>query len=666
MSNPQSRKITRNPSAQTDERGSEGGGMTITSLEDLAILVETTDVECKAAQGRLGKGEIPDSIWETYSAMANTNGGHIYLGIEETKSHAFILCGIQKPEQILKSFWDTVHNKKKISRDILQDQNAQIITIDGKMILELTIPRAERHIKPVYVGDNPLTGTYIRRHEGDYRANEETVRRMMAEAVEDSRDDRSIGGFGLDDLDINTLNAYRNRFSASKPENPLNDLPMETFLVRIGAMRKDRATGKIGLTLGGLLMFGRYDTIIEGLPNYMVDYQERPEPKKEARWIDRVVPDGTWSGNLYDFYQKVIRKLTADLKIPFALKGETRIDDTPIHQALREALTNTLIHADYTGRVSVLVVKRPDMFGFRNPGLMRVSIDQAFLGGISDCRNHRIQDMFRYIGLGDHAGSGLPSILKSWKSQHWRTPLLYENREYEQTLLELRTISLYPDKTIAHLRELLGDRFTALSELGSIILATAETEDVVTHTRIKNLTTEHPKDITAEFMRLVRDGMLVKHGETRGAEYTLPGKSYRTFTEIPEDSTITALQESAPLGDNSPDLPSDSLQIDGDSLQIDGDSLQIDANSLQILIKKLETAGKYPFPKKVSRADMIATICELCANSWVDLRSLSLALSRDAGALQIHYISRMVSNELLLLKFPETKNHPSQAYRTKL
>lgn len=612
--------------------------MMITSLDDLAILVETTDVECKAAQGKSGKGEIPESIWETYSAMANTNGGHIYLGIEENKNHEFILRGIQNPEQLLKSFWDTIRNKNKVSNDILQDQNVLINTIDGKTILELTIPRADRHNKPIYIGNNPMTGTYIRRHEGDYRAHEEIVRRMMAEAIEDSRDDRILDSFDLNDLDINTVNAYRNRFSSSKPESPWNELPQEVFLNRIGAIRKDRASGKIGLTLAGLLMFGRYDTIIEVLPNYMVDYQERPEPKKEARWIDRVVPDGTWSGNLYDFYQKVIRKLTADLKIPFNLKGETRIDDTPVHQALREALTNTLIHADYTGRVSVLVVKRPDMFGFRNPGLMRISIDQAFLGGISDCRNHRIQDMFRYIGLGDHAGSGLPSIIKSWQSQHWRTPLLYENLEYEQTLLELRTISLYPDEAIAHLREMFGEGFNSLNELGRIIIATAETEDIVTHTRVKDLTTEHPKDITAEFMRLVRDGMLVKHGETRGAEYTLPGKCYRAFTELPEDTS------SPDLFSNSPDLTSNS------------------PNLTRLLSEKL-TEWKYTkMPGKLNANRMQELIVLLCREQWLSLSELSALLDRDSKSLQDQYLTPMLAAGKIQLKFKDTPNHPKQAY----
>ncbi len=99
----------------------------------------------------------------------------------------------------------------------------------------------------------------------------------------------------------------------------------------------------------------------------MLDYQERPEAPYRAARIDRVTLDGKWSGNLYDFYRKVYLKLTADLKVPFALEKGQRQDETPVHEALREALANALVHADYADRASVLVVKRPDMFGFR-PG----------------------------------------------------------------------------------------------------------------------------------------------------------------------------------------------------------------------------------------------------------------------------------------------------------
>lgn len=77
----------------------------------------------------------------------------------------------------------------------------------------------------------------------------------------------------------------------------------------------------------------------------------------------------------------MILKLTSELKVPFELKGGERQDDTPVHQALREALVNTIVHADFTGRASLLAVKRPDMFGFRNPGRMLVPLEVALKGG---------------------------------------------------------------------------------------------------------------------------------------------------------------------------------------------------------------------------------------------------------------------------------------------
>lgn len=69
-------------------------------------------------------------------------------------------------------------------------------------------------------------------------------------------------------------------------------------------------------------------------------------------------------------------------------------------------MVNCLIHADYSDRAAVLVMKSPAGFGFRNPGLMRVPVDQALQGGASDCRNRTLHQIFadrpgraRRIGL---------------------------------------------------------------------------------------------------------------------------------------------------------------------------------------------------------------------------------------------------------------------------
>ena len=212
--------------------------MTVASLEDLETLVETIDLECKAAQGRDGSGELPESLWETYSAMANTAGGEIFLGIEETKDHRFVCRGIKNPDKIVKAFWDGVRSKKKVSADILPAAGVEVLDIEGRAVIRISVPRADRHKRPVFLGENPLGGTFVRRHEGDYRADDETVRRMMAEAVEDSRDDRLLEHFGLGDLEMESLSAYRNRFSALKPDSPWIGLPMDEFLMRIGALRR--------------------------------------------------------------------------------------------------------------------------------------------------------------------------------------------------------------------------------------------------------------------------------------------------------------------------------------------------------------------------------------------------------------------------------------------
>jgi hypothetical protein len=317
---------------------------------DLASLAESSDLECKAAQGRDGRGELPEDFWKSYSAMANTDGGVILLGIQEKPRGEFRALGLADVEKLRKALWDNLHNRKQVSCNLLTEQSIAPIEIDGKTVLRIQVPRAARQQKPVHVGSNPFGGTYLRRYEGDYAADDETVRRLMAERVEDSRDERVLKGFDFSDLDMDTVAAYRNRFAAVR--SPATSGP--TCRSRIswsGWAPSARAARRAlsGLRLAGLLMFGRAEVIRDALPHYMVDYQERPEPRADKRWIDRLVPDGSWSGNVYDFFRKVYQKLTADLKVPFQLQEGQRVDDTPVHEALREALANTLIHADFTG-----------------------------------------------------------------------------------------------------------------------------------------------------------------------------------------------------------------------------------------------------------------------------------------------------------------------------
>lgn len=418
---------------------------------DIRDLAEDSDLEVKKAIGRDGKGELPKDFFKTYSAMANSYGGVILLGIEEKPKGSFHVAGITETGTVLKALWDSLNNRNQISVNILTDEMVEVNKIQSKNVIKISVPRARRMQRPVYIGANPVTGTYRRNYEGDYLCSEEVVRRMMVEQIEEVRDARMLEGFSFNDIDDDTLRAYRNQFKSTRFDHPWLDLDDVQFLHRIGGWTFDRDTGKDGITVAGLLMFGKLRSILDAIPNYIVDYQERPANSTETRWLDRVTTDGSWSGNLYDFYRKVIQKLFRELKVPFKLEDLRRVDETPVHEAIREALINALIHADYTGRTPILIVKGSDMFLFRNPGSMRLPLEDALRGGLSDCRNRNLQKMFQLIGYGEQAGSGIPRIYRSWSKQLWRSPDLFENLDPEYTQLTMHMVSLLPQETLYEL-----------------------------------------------------------------------------------------------------------------------------------------------------------------------------------------------------------------------
>ncbi|MDP2853127.1 MAG: putative DNA binding domain-containing protein [Smithellaceae bacterium] len=647
------------------------------TLEDIAVMAESVDLECKAAQGRDSYGELPQDVWKSYCAMANTDGGTILLGVQEKPIGVFKALGITNVEKVRKALWDNLHNRQVVSLNLLSENNVQPVGVDGKTLLRIEVPRARRQQRPVYLGANPFGGTYVRRHESDYLVDDDAVRRMIAEQVEDSRDDRVLKGFEFKDLDMESVTAYRHRFSAVKPGHVWLDLPLREFLESVGAFGRNRDEGYSGLRLAGLLMFGRAEVIRDAVPNYMLDYQERPEAKAEKRWVDRLVPDGTWSGNIYDFYRKVYQKLTADLKVPFQLQEGQRIDDTPVHEALREALVNTLIHADYSGRVSVLVVKRPDMFGFRNPGRMRIPPDIAILGSNSDCRNRRLQTLFQLVGYGDHAGSGLPKIYRNWQGQHWRRPLLYEQTDPEQTLIELRMTSLIPAEALTELESHLGDDFRQLPELGRLALVMAVSEGMVNHARLREISTVHPADITKMLGRLVKDHFLVPDGVGRGMVYSAPWMPRPATREafsadlvalpvakitVPElkgqelegQSQELALKRQE-LVPKRQELVS-TRQVSGLPIWTNRDQISDDEwISLETIALPVKGSGKVPIKT------MQDVIRQLCQNRYMGLSLLAELLGRNEEHLRNRHLNKMVNANLLGHAFPRP-NDPRQAY----
>ena len=618
-------------------------------INPVAILALLNWYEYEELEFKSAKGGVPKSLWETYSAMANTHGGVILLGVEDDGT----VSGVRDPARIKKSFWDTINNRGKVSANLLTDADMAEVDHEQGLILAIRVPRASRYQRPVFLGQNPLTGTYRRNFEGDYHCTEQEVSRMLSDRAEEPADSRILEYFTLDDLDMTSFHQYRQRFASHKPNHPWLNEDDRGLLKKLGGWRRDRRSGIEGLTVAGLLMFGTDEAIREGVPQFHIDYREKLTDDPGIRWTDRLTMDGTWSANLFQFYLLVIQRLSRDLKLPFQLGSDLfRKGETVVHEAIREALVNAMIHADYQGQGGIVIEKYSDRFEFSNPGTLLISFDQLFRGNISECRNKTLQTMFMLIGGAEKAGSGVDKIRRGWESQHWRSPLVREQFQPDRVLWMLPMISLIPEDSLHRLQRLFGTRFSRFDQIEIQALVTADIEGVVDNVRMRQITGNHAADITRILQGLVGKNALIQEGRGRWTRYRLPSED-----DSPHNEGHSPHNEG-----HSPHNEGHSLHNEGHSPHNEGHSLhngQADDDDMQELMIIAAPARK---KQRLSPQDMEQLILELCRDRWLSRRKLSSLLQRNAESLRSRFLVPMVEHGLLRLRYPDKPNRTDQAY----
>lgn len=407
--------------------------MTDFDLNSLKALREHNMLEAKTA-----KGGFPGSFWETYSAFANTDGGVIMLGVKESSDgslHSETGIDVSK---LRKDFWNMVNNRQKISANIVTERMVSEKMYEGNPILVVNVPRAERSAKPVYVGQDPKSGTYRRNHDGDYHCSLDEMSLMFRDASAMTQDAKVLENMDSSVFCRESVKGYRNFFRSRHTNHLWNNEEDDIFLRKIGAIGIGN-DGRYHPTAAGLLMFGYEYEITREFPDYFLDYQENRSIGR-TRWTDRLVStSGDWSGNVFDFVIETLRRMQQGLKVPFVLSGNQREDDTPIHKLLREAITNACVHADFYGRQGLVVQKSIDGYKISNPGSMRIPITEAIDGGISDPRNGVMLKIFSLIDFGERAGSGLNEICSVWERVYHNPVRMEESHKngVDRTILTL-------------------------------------------------------------------------------------------------------------------------------------------------------------------------------------------------------------------------------------
>lgn len=432
------------------------------------------------------------------------------------------------------------------------------------------------------------------------------------------------------------------------------------FLEQLGGWRRDRVSGKRGPTLAALLMFGKELAIRdpEVAPDYFVDYREKLDPA--TRWSDRILPDGMWEANLFQFYGRVWPKVASALPVPFRLEGVTRKDETPAHEALREALVNAIVHADYAARGGIVVERYPDRIVLANPGSMLVSLEQYLRGGVSECRNPNLQKMFAMLGRGERAGSGVDKIVAGWRSQQWRSPLIRPQHQPDRVELTLPLVSLLQPETVDELTRQFGPSIESLGPDELQVLTIAREEGLVSNPRMQSCLTKHPTDIGRMLKGLVERGFLISDDRRRWTTYRLTGAAAESGAH-----QASLFEHSRRAGDSehkagdSEHMGGDSEHNTADSEHKGGDSEHKEASSpAEIAGVAAAVAGR----ERVAPDVMRRTILTLCEGRFLSAEDLGELLHRHPNGLRQRFLTPLVAEGKLRLRHPGSSNRPDQAY----
>lgn len=314
------------------------------------------------------------------------------------------------------------------------------------------------------------------------------------------------------------------------------------------------------------------------------------------------------------------------------------IDESPTHIALREAFINALVHSDYSLSGNIIINIDTEKFVFSNPGTLLVSIQQYFAGGISECRNPSLQQMFMMIGRAEKAGSGVDKIMSGWKNSHWRRPFLQLESQPDRVILTLPMFSVIPDYILEELNAMFDD-VNQLTPDELTVLSFCRIEGSISNHRLQYALNMHSTDITNLLKKLCDDEYLISDNNGRWTIYKLNEKvdTYKhkvdTLKEYPDN------------------LPFINTKVDTSKNKVDTSKNKVDT-SIQ------------NHKARLSKDELENLIMQVCKDDYLKMETVATRITKSVDYLKNKIFPDMIKSGKLVKSFPYTHNHPEQAYKT--
>ena len=364
------------------------------NIKNIILLGENVNTELKEAANGL-----PKNIFESVCSFLNTTGGYIILGVNDKKE----IIGIKKEliEQIKKDYTTQCNNKEIIMPTIISELHD--IEINGKTLLYT-------HIEESTEIHKCKGKVFIRNYEGDFDISNNIP--LIASIHNKKRkifDEDRIYPYVSVDEDLRHDLIEKARKLANTNVNKRHiwmDMTDLELLKSAGLYKIDKETGKQGVTLAGVMIFGKDNVISDINPYCRTDALYRVDD------LDRYDDRDFVETNLIDMYDRLIDFISKYTMDRFAIDENAR-RVSPRNVMAREIVLNTLMHRDITdGHTSRLIIYKDRLIcenpnSFRTNGLLTIKNYTPF------AKNPTIAKFFREIGYADELGSGFIKITKN-------------------------------------------------------------------------------------------------------------------------------------------------------------------------------------------------------------------------------------------------------------
>ncbi|WP_066161410.1 RNA-binding domain-containing protein [Aliarcobacter skirrowii] len=360
------------------------------------------DIEWEDFEVKLAIGGVPKSVWESVSAFSNTSGGWLIFEIEE-KNGIFNIVGVSNPSKIEHEFLNSLNGEKF---NIKIRVKSYKYNFDNKIVLAFYIPISKQ--KPVYF--NSLSNSFIRSGSADRRATKEEIDTMFRDQSFGTKTSETIENYSIENLSSISLKQYKEYLQISNPTSNYNKLNMEEFLHKVLVLIDGKPT------YAGLLFFGTRDSIQRYFVDFRIDLFEIPGNSisdAKTRYTYRL-PE---QENLWDYYFILFERITMRIDKPFKLDNMGFAKENyPYIDALREALVNMLMHADYFSPIKSRIRVFSDKIEFFNAGSYPKPIEYFLNSDTSIPRNPILAKLFRVVKLAENAGYGFDKMIDGWKT----------------------------------------------------------------------------------------------------------------------------------------------------------------------------------------------------------------------------------------------------------